>query len=84
MPTKRTNAVGYNLRGPTEDRYKTTVSGSPENAWISAATWRLVDERVSARQDLAKDQTLIRRLGRAIRASLATDRRRLAEKAGRR
>ena len=36
-----------------------------KNEWISAATWRLVDERVSALRDPAKDQTLIRRLGRA-------------------
>ena len=36
--------------------------------------WRLVDERVSARQDLAKGQDIKRRLGRAIKASLAEDR----------
>ena len=47
-----------------------------------AATWRLVDERVSARRDPAKGQTIIRRLGRAIKASLTTDRRRQAEEAG--
>ena len=44
--------------------------------WILAATWRLVDERVSARRDTAKGQTIIRRLGRAIKESLTTDRRR--------
>ena len=53
-----------------------------KNAWIMAATWKLVGERVSARWYLEKDQTLIRRLGRAIRASLTTDRRRQEEKAG--
>ena len=47
-----------------------------------AATWRLVDERVSARRDPAKDQALIRRLGCAIKAILETDRRRQAEEAG--
>ena len=30
-----------------------------KNAWISAATWRLVYERASARRDLTKDQALI-------------------------
>ena len=52
-----------------------------KNAWISAATWRLVDERVSARQYLAKEQALIRRLGRTIKASLQEDIKRRAEEA---
>ena len=41
-----------------------------------------VDERVSARRDLAKGRALKRRLGRAIKASLAADRRRRAYEAG--
>ena len=41
-----------------------------ENVWILAAMWRLVNERVSMRQDPARDQAQIRRLGRAINASL--------------
>ena len=53
-----------------------------KNAWISAAMWRLVDERVFARQDLAKDQALIWRLGRAIKASLQENRQHLAEETG--
>ena len=52
-----------------------------KNDWISAATWRLVDERVSARRILAKGQTIKMRLGRAIKASLTMDRRRQAEEA---
>ena len=52
------------------------------NDWISAATSRLIDERVSARRDLEKDQTLIWRLGRTIRASMATNRTRQAEEEG--
>ena len=52
------------------------------NEWISAATWRLVDERVSVRRDPAKGQTITRILGRAIKASLTTDRRRQAEEEG--
>ena len=36
-----------------------------ENAWVSEAKWRLVYDRVSARQYPAKDNSLVRRLGRA-------------------
>ena len=53
-----------------------------QNAWISEETWILVDKRVSARRDPAKGQALKRRLGRAIKASLAADRRRRADEAG--
>ena len=53
-----------------------------KNAWILEATWRLVDKRVSARQDTARYQSLIQRLVRAIAASLKGDRRRQAEEAG--
>ena len=52
------------------------------NKWILSAAWRLVDERVSACQDPAKGQSLIRRLGRATKAIMTTDRRRRAEEAG--
>ena len=45
-----------------------------KNVWISEATWRHVNDRVSARRDPAKDQALIRRLIRAITASLRGDR----------
>ena len=47
-----------------------------------ATTWRLVNERVSTRRDLEKDWDLIWRLGRAIRASLRTDRKRQTEEVG--
>ena len=82
------------LRPPTEPTREDTIFSAlgravpkprgqeaRKNAWISATKWRLSDERVSARQDLAKDQALIRRLGCAIRASLGTDRKRRAEEA---
>ena len=52
-----------------------------ENAWISEATWRLVGERVSACQYSAKDQSLIRRLGRAIAGILKGDKIQQAEEA---
>ena len=55
---------------------KTRAQEAQRNEWISAATWRLVGKRVSARQDPAKGQTIIRRLGRAIKASLTANRRR--------
>ena len=50
--------------------------------WILDAMWKLVDKRVSARLDPAKDQSLIRRLGRAIAASLKGDMQRQAKEAG--
>ena len=53
-----------------------------KNAWILEATWRIVDERVSACQDLVKNQSLIQRLGRTIAASLKVERRRSQEEAG--
>ena len=51
------------------------------NAWISDETWRLADERVLARQG-TRVQAKLRRLGRAVRASLKGDRRRRVEDAG--
>ena len=53
-----------------------------KNAWILEAMWRLVDKRVSAHQDPAKDQAFIWRLGRAIVASLRDNRRRRSEETG--
>ena len=53
-----------------------------KNVWILATTWRLFNERVSARRDLAKDQALIQRLVCAIKASLREDRKGRAEEAG--
>ena len=64
------------------DVLKPRARKARKNAWISATTWRLVNGRVSARRDIAKDQTLIWRLGRAIKASLQEDRKRRAEEAG--
>ena len=61
---------------------KSKAREARRNAWISAETWRLVDGRVSTRRDPAKGQALKRRLGRAIKASLAADRIWQAEKAG--
>ena len=52
------------------------------NAWISAETWRLIDERVSTRQDLRYGQADRRRLGKEIKESLTQDRRRRTEEAG--
>ena len=61
---------------------KSQPRAARQNAWISEETWRLVYERVSARWDPRKGQALKRRLGRAIKASLAADRRRRADEAG--
>ena len=43
------------------------------NAWISAETWRLIDERVSARRDPRYGTLYRRRMGKAVQASLAAD-----------
>ena len=61
---------------------KPLVREVKKNAWILAETWILVDKRVSARRDIEKDQSLIWRLGHAIKASLQDDRRRRAEEEG--
>ena len=51
------------------------------NTWISEETWRLADERVSAKRETGV-RTRLRRLGRAFRASLKGDRKRRMEDAG--
>ena len=56
--------------------------GARKNAWIAEATWRLVDDKVSARRDPTKDRAFIRRLGRTIAASLRDDMQRRVEVAG--
>ena len=61
---------------------KAKVREARRNEWISAETWRLVDERVSTRRDRAKGQALKRRLGRTIKASFSADRKRRADEAG--
>ena len=53
-----------------------------QNEWISTETWRLVDERVSARRDPEKGHAIKRRLGRAIKMILENDRRHRADEAG--
>ena len=51
------------------------------NAWISNKTWKLVDERMSARRG-PRVLARLRRLGRDIKASLKGDRRQRVEEAG--
>ena len=57
---------------------KPHVGERRKNGWISEDTWILVDERVSARQK-TEDQLRIRRLCRAIAASLKGERRGIVE-----
>ena len=52
------------------------------NAWISAETWRLINERVSTRRDPRYGQADRWRLGKEIGKSLSKDRRRRTEEAG--
>ena len=51
------------------------------NAWVSDETWKLVYERVTVRRK-PRARTQMRRLGRAIQASLKGDSRRRVEEAG--
>ena len=51
------------------------------NAWISDETWRLSDKRVSVRRG-TRVRARLRRLGRAVRASLKGGRKRRVEDAG--
>ena len=52
------------------------------NDWISESTWRLIDERVSARRDPRYGQAFKQNLGKEVQKSLATYRRRRADEAG--
>ena len=52
------------------------------NAWISAETWRLINERVSARRDPRYGTVYRRRMGKAVQKILVADRRRRADEAG--
>ena len=52
------------------------------NAWILEKTWRLTDERVSARRDPRYGQAFTRRIGKVVKKSLAEDRKWRADKAG--
>ena len=51
------------------------------NTWIYKETWRLADERVSAKRG-TRVRARLRRLGLAFRASLKGDRKRRVEDAG--
>ena len=55
---------------------KHKVRESRKNAWITADMWRIDNKKVSTHQDPTRDQAHIRRLGRAINASLREDRQR--------
>ena len=51
-------------------------------AWISAETWRLIDERVSVRRDPRYRTVYTRWMGKAEQTVLAADRRRRADIVG--
>ena len=53
-----------------------------QNAWILEATCRLINERVSARQDTRYGWALERRLKKEVKKILAIDRRQRADEAG--
>ena len=76
-PTRADTLFGYLRR----DVPKPHMREQHRNTWISEETWKLVDERVSARR-VPRVLTRLRRLGRAMKASLKGDRRRRVEEAG--
>ena len=53
-----------------------------QNAWISEKTWILIDERVSARREPKYGQVFTRRIGKAVKKSMAEERKRRADEAG--
>ena len=53
-----------------------------QNTWIPEEMWRLVDERVSTRREPRKGQAFKRKLGRAVKASMAADQKRRADEMG--
>ena len=77
-PTREDNAFTALRRAVPKAKAREAI----RKEWISAETWRLVNERVSALRDPAKDQALIWRLGRAIVVSLKGNRRLQAEEEG--
>ena len=80
-PTTPTSEDGISL-SLHRDVPKLLATQARKNVWILAATWILVDKRVSERRYFAKDQVLIWRLGHDIKTSLRGDRRRHSEEAG--
>ena len=76
-PTREYTLFGYLRRAVP----KPHMQGKHRNAWISEETWKLVDERVSARRG-PRVLARLRRLGHSIKASLKGDRRRRVEEAG--
>ena len=77
-PTREDDAFAAQQRAVPKARTRE----ARRNEWISTKTWRLVDERVSARRDPARGQAIKIRLRRAIKASLEEDWRRRADEAG--
>ena len=75
----RTDTLFAALRGAVP---KPTPREARRNAWISAETWQLIDERVSTRRDPRYGQADRRRLGKEIKESLAQDIRRRTEETG--
>ena len=60
------------IEKPTTREYKRA-------AWVSAETWKLVDQRAQLRRDGLLTQTLARQMGRKVKASLKVDRTARAE-----
>ena len=76
-PTRKDELFGYLRRAVPKPHERE----KHRNAWISEETWRLADERVSAKRE-TRVRARLRRLGRAFRASLKGDRKRRVKDAG--
>ena len=81
---------GYQMRKRADKIFTALQSAVPKperraahhNFCIAEDTWRLIDERVSVRQEPGRCQLKLRSMGRAIHAALKSDRRRRVEMAG--
>ena len=76
-PTTEDELFGYLRRAVPKPHEQEKHS----NAWISDETWRLANERVSVKRGM-RVRARLRRLGRAVRASLKGDRKRRVADAG--
>ena len=55
---------------------KAQLREARRNAWISEKTWRLINERVSARRDPQYGHDFVRRIGMEVKKCLTEDRKR--------
>ena len=79
---EQTSVRPQNVVSPGPHHLSLPPQEARQNAWISAETWRLINERVSTRQDPRYGQAERRRMGKAITESLVQYRQKMVEEAG--